>query len=93
MSYFTISLQIYKKIYDLVYANYTAYVQVKEGGEERRGRGGGREGERRKMGHIIIYLQELENVTALEISLQEAARTCVNSRRYENEGMRMRVWE
>jgi hypothetical protein len=42
---------VYRKIYDLVFANYTAYVQ------------------------------ELENVTMLQVSLQDAARTCVNARR------------
>lgn len=42
---------VYRKIYDLVFANYTAYVQ------------------------------ELENVTMLQVSLQDAAKTCVNARR------------
>lgn len=42
---------VYRKIYDLVFANYTAYVQ------------------------------ELENVTALETSLLDASRTCVSARR------------
>ncbi|CAI8025948.1 Syndetin [Geodia barretti] len=42
---------VYRKIYDLVFSNYTAYVQ------------------------------ELENVTMLQVSLQDAARTCVNARR------------
>eukprot|EP00731_Ephydatia_muelleri_P034617 Em0068g12a len=42
---------MYRKIYDLVFANYTAYVQ------------------------------ELENVTMLQMSLQQAAKTCVNARR------------
>ncbi|XP_064402332.1 syndetin-like isoform X2 [Halichondria panicea] len=42
---------IYRKIYDLVFANYTAYVQ------------------------------ELENVTMLQVSLQQASTTCINARR------------
>lgn len=30
---------------------------------------------------LLLLLQELENVTMLQLSLQEAARTCVSSRR------------
>ena len=68
--------QVYRKIYDLVFANYTAYVQVG----------------RYMILYIILVntcdmitlSQELENVTALETSLLDASRTCVSARRFDN---------